>query len=145
AARHDPHDARVLVAGEIVPAAQGHEHVAHPIALAPRMIEVDVDAKIVGIGTCHREGSPSLHSAHRQRIQDSGCSAMHNAQRLGPAIVWRGARLWIAGLWREGARTGATGADAALFAGQLPLSRHWATLRFSSSLAGGAAGGVAAV
>ena len=45
---HDAHDAGVLEAGEIVPAPQRLQHVAHALRLAARVVEIEIDAKALG-------------------------------------------------------------------------------------------------
>src|SRR6185436_12322083 len=47
AAGHDAHHAGVFEAGEIVPAPQGRKQIAHPLAFAARVVEIDVDVEAV--------------------------------------------------------------------------------------------------
>ena len=56
----------VFAAGEIVPAPQRGQHVAHALGLALGVLDVDVDAKLLAVRTCHRE-PPSLRTGVRMR------------------------------------------------------------------------------
>src|SRR5437870_11547948 len=53
AAGNDAHQARILEAGEIVPAPQRAQHVAHPLRLPARVVEIEIDAKALGRGARH--------------------------------------------------------------------------------------------
>ena len=55
AAGHDAHDARVLETGEIVPAPQGPQHVAHALGLPARVIEIEIDAKAIARQARHSD------------------------------------------------------------------------------------------